>query len=206
MVVSKPHFAVAVARLNGQEISGNSCARTDRILRARSRPIFRSRRLPSTKCSLNPPNPLSCIGSVSLLYILPPLLQIYRLLTGRRHGGDNFEKSEQPLVSVSPVFLPQSLKPIHRSPTASHRRAEAEKTNAGARTKDQSTAWTMATSNSTDTQRQQVRKPPDDPDAAGKEENQAIEWHECYLDFGRLSRNSIFLPQLAHSTASAFRA
>jgi len=59
----------------------------------------------------------------------------------------------------------------------------------------------MATSNSADTQREQVRKPPNDPDAAGNEEDQAIEWHDCYLGFGLLSRNSIF-PQLAQSAAS----
>jgi hypothetical protein len=72
--------------------------------------------------------------------------------------------------------------------------------------KVQSTAWTTATSNSTDTQREQIRKPPGDPDAAGKEEDQAIEWHACYLGFGRVSRNSIFLSQLAQSAASAFQA
>jgi len=109
MVVSKAHLAVAVARPNsmGKKISGNSCGRTDRILRGQKPAELPVQTPTKYETRSQPPSPLSRIGSASLPYILPPLLQIYR--------------------SLAVKFSSKLLKPIHRT----HPWAEAEKTSAG---------------------------------------------------------------------------
>ena len=97
MVVSKAHLAVAVARPNsmGKKISGNSCGRTDRILRGQKPAELPVQTPTKYETRSQPPSPLSRIGSASLPYILPPLLQIYR--------------------SLAVKFSSKLLKPIHRT-------------------------------------------------------------------------------------------
>jgi hypothetical protein len=63
-----------------KKISGDSCGRTDRILRD-EKPVDLPVQTPAKyETRSQAPSPLSRIGSVFLPYILPPLLQIYRSL------------------------------------------------------------------------------------------------------------------------------